>query len=346
MNRVCVWAALMLLALGVQTSAAQECDRACLKNAMTAYLTALVAQDPSKAPLAANVRFTEDAKELKVGDGFWKTASKLGDYRQDFIDVREQVVASWVIVEENGRPAKLTARLKVAGGKITEIETLVGHAGERVGGGAAMVTRPDMGVAPPAAQRNNRADLIRIADHYPKGLTIGGFDKVDAPFAKDAYRIENGMVMAGPGCGRGGPGGPGRAAGAPTGAPAGSPVAGSPAGNPTGAAAGAARGANAGAAAVSANRPQDMSTCQDIKTQRIIPHPDLTKSVVAVDEEQGTVLIWMNFGDTGTYGAGNSLIVYEGFKVYGGQLHAVEAFMKVMPKDTQRGWGKTQKGME
>jgi hypothetical protein len=171
-------------------------------------------------------------------------------------------------------------------------------------------------------------------------LTIGGFDKVDAPFAKDAYRLENGMVMAGPGCGRGGPGGPGgpgRAAGAPTGAPTGAP-----AGNPPG----AARGAGGGGTAVSANRPQDMSTCQDIKTQKIIAHPDLTKSVVAVDEEQGTVMVWMNFGDTGTYGAGNALIVYEGFKVYGGQIHAVEAFMKVLPKDTQRGWGRTLKGMD
>jgi hypothetical protein len=341
MNRICAWAVLMLFAVGVQTSAAQNCDRACLKNTMTTYLNALVAQDPSKAPLAANVRFTEDAKDLKVGDGLWKTATKVGDYRQDFIDVKEQVVASWVIVEESGRPAKLTARLKVANGKITEIETLVGHAGDRVAGGATMVTRPDMGIAPPAGQKNSREELIRIADHYPKGLTIGGFDKVDAPFAKDAYRLENGMVMAGPGCGRGGPGGPGRAAGAPAGTPAGAPTA-APPGTPTG----AARGAAGGGGAVSANRPQDMSTCQDIKTQRIIPHPDLTKSVVAVDEEQGTVLIWMNFGDTGTYGAGNALIVYEGFKVYGGQMHAVEAFMKVLPKDTPRGWGKTLKGMD
>jgi hypothetical protein len=330
MKRLLVHAVLMLLTVGVRTGAAQTCDRACLQNTMTTYLNALVAHDPSKAPLAANVRFTEDSKELKVGDGFWKTATKVGDYRQDFIDVKEQVIASWVIVEEGGRPAKLTARLKVANGKITEIETLVGHAGERVGGGAAMVTRPDMGIAPPAGQRNSREELIRIADHYPRGLTIGGFDKVDAPFAKDAYRLENGMVMAGPGCGRGGPG---RAAGTPPATPTGAPPAG-------------ARGADAGAAAVSANRPQDMSTCADIKTQRIIPHPDLTKSVVAVDEEQGTVLIWMNFGDTGTYGAGNALIVYEGFKVFGGQLHAVEAFMKVLPKDTQRGWGKTLEGME
>jgi hypothetical protein len=105
MNRLCVFVVLMLLGLGVQTSAAQTCDRACLRNAMTTYLSALVAQDPSKAPLAPNVRFTEDGKDLKVGDGFWKTATKVGDYRQDFIDVREQVIASWVIVEEGGSPA-------------------------------------------------------------------------------------------------------------------------------------------------------------------------------------------------------------------------------------------------
>jgi hypothetical protein len=97
---------------------------------------------------------------------------------------------------------------------------------------------------------------------------------------------------------------------------------------------------------VNARAPQDVAGCADIKTQRIIEHPDLTKSVVAVDEEQGIVLIWMNFGDTGTYGAGNALVIFEAFKVFGGQMHAVQAFMKVLPKDTQRGWGKTLKGME
>src|SRR6185295_8661408 len=217
MNRFCVLAFLMLFA--VEASAA-DCDRACLKNMMTTYLNALVARDPSKAPLAPNVRFTEDSKDLKIGEGFWKTATRLGDYRQDFIDVKEQVVASHVIVEESGRPAKYTARLKVSDGKITEIETLVVSGGDRTAGGANLVTRPDMGVEPPAGQKNKREELIRIADFYPKGLTIGGFDKVDAPFAKDAFRIENGMVMAGPGCGGGRGGAPRGAAPATGNAPA------------------------------------------------------------------------------------------------------------------------------
>lgn len=308
---------LLILCSGVASAA--NCDRACLKDMMTTYLNALVAQDPAKAPLASNVRFTEDSKDLKVGEGFWKTATKLGNYRQDFIDVKEQVVASHVIIEESGKPAMFTARLKVANGKITEIETLVAHGNERMGGGAAnLVVRPGMAVEPPANLKNKREDLIRIADYYPRGLTVGGFDKVDAPFAKDAFRIENGMVMAGEGCGRGTPsGGPGQA-----------------------------KSTAAGKGAVSAKSPQDVAGCRDIKTQRIIGHPDLTKSVVAVDEQQGIALLWMNFGDTGTYGAGNALVVYEAFKVFDGQIHAVQAFMKVLPKDTQRGWGKTVRGSD
>jgi hypothetical protein len=306
-----------MLILSAAAARAANCDRACLKNIMTTYLNALVAQDPSRVPIAKNVRFTEDSKDLKVGEGFWKTATKLGAYRQDYIDVKEQVVASHATIEESGKPALFTARLKVAGGKITEMETLVTHSGERTATNlSTMVVRPDMGVEPPADQKNKRTDLIRIADYYPRGLTVGGFDKVDTPFSKDAFRIENGFVMAGEGCGRG----------TPSGRPATTP------GN--------------GPASVSAKAPQDVSGCLNIKTQRIIEHPDLTKSVAAVDEEQGIALIWMNFGDTGTYGEGNALVTFEAFKVFGGQMHVVQAFLKILPKDTKRGWGKTVRGAE
>jgi hypothetical protein len=77
---------------------------------------------------------------------------------------------------------------------------------------------------------------------------------------------------------------------------------------------------------------------QNIKTQRIIEHPAVTTRVAAVDEEMGIVLLRMNFGDTNSYGPGNALIVWEAFKVYGGQIHAVEAFMRVMPATTPSGW--------
>ena len=78
--------------------------------------------------------------------------------------------------------------------------------------------------------------------------------------------------------------------------------------------------------------------CENIKTQTIMKHPAITSRVVAVDEQLGIVLLRMNFGDTGSYGPGNALIVWEAFKVYGGQIHAVEAFMKVMPATAGSGW--------
>ena len=43
-----------------------------------------------------------------------------------------------------------------------------------------------------------------MALFYPAGLKIGSFVKVDAPFAPDAYRIENGARTAGKGCTRAG----------------------------------------------------------------------------------------------------------------------------------------------
>jgi hypothetical protein len=79
-----------------------------------------------------------------------------------------------------------------------------------------------------------------------------------------------------------------------------------------------------------------------ILTQKIITHPDVKASVAAVDEEEGIVLLWMNFGDTNSYGAGNALVTFEAFKVWGGEIHAVNAFFRILPKETQRGWPGTE----
>ena len=68
-------------------------------------------------------------------------------------------------------------------------------------------------------------------------------------------------------------------------------------------------------------------------------HPSIIASVAAVDEENGVVLLWMNFGHTGSsYGEGNSLVTFEAFKVWGGQIHSINAFFKGLPVGTGRFW--------
>ena len=50
------------------------------------------------------------------------------------------------------------------------------------------------------AEKNSREDMIRMALTYPEGLRIGSFVKSDSPMEPNAYRFENGNLMAGPGC--------------------------------------------------------------------------------------------------------------------------------------------------
>jgi len=282
-------AAVTSLPLAAQS--APSCDRACLAGVMTAYLDSLVAHDPSKAPLAANARFTEDAKELRVGDGLWKTAGKLRPFRTDFLDVATGTAATHAVVEENGMPVLLAARLKVDGRRITEVETIVVRSREEgalfapealAQPSAAMVT------APPASARMPRDKLAEIALRYPGGLKVGSFEKSDVPFAPGAYRLENGVRMAGPGC---------------------------------------------------TFRPP---SCENMRGQQIPTLAGIVAHVVAVDEENGTVLLWMDFGPGSLPGppgaAPRSLVTFEAFKVYGGQVHAVEAVFEGMPPNTPSGW--------
>jgi len=70
---VCASAATVAAQRGQAAGAA--CDRACLIGIADAYLAAVVAHDPKKAPLAPNVTFTEQAQVLAVGEGLWKTAT-------------------------------------------------------------------------------------------------------------------------------------------------------------------------------------------------------------------------------------------------------------------------------
>ncbi len=278
---------LVLILIGASSgyAAAADCDRECLRGFLTQYLDALVAHNPNALPLGKEVRFTENSVEMHLGDGLWKDASRIRPYRQDVLDTRQGVAATQVVVEEAGSPALLVLRLKVAKKKITEIETMVTRS-QKEGAlfkiDALQTADKNMETAPEKSQLPSREDAIRIAEFYPAGLKIGSFVTVDAPFASDAYRIENGVITAGPGCSRPG--------------------------------------------------------CENIKTQKIMEHPFITTRVAAVDEQQGIVLLRMNFGQTHSYGPGNALIVWEEFKVYAGQIHAVEAFMKIMPASMGSGW--------
>ena len=274
----------VLAAITTSGAQAADCDRACLKSMITKYVDAMVAHDPSKLPLAASVRFTEDSQELKLGEGLWKTVAKKGDFRQDYIDLKKQIAASHVMLLEDNAQVLYSVVLRVANQKIAGIETLVDRITptSRFKPDSLDNPLPGMSAPVPAGKRMPRAEMIQAALRYPEGLRIGSFTDAKTPFSKEAYRVENGTFIAGVGGPR--PNAPG------------------------------------------------------MFTQKIMLHPDVKPSVAAVDEEEGIVLLWMNFGDTNSYGPGNALITFEAFKVWGGEIHAINAFFRTQPKETQRGW--------
>ena len=275
---------LVLAAMTASGVQAADCDRTCLKSTITTYVDAMVAHDPSRLPLAANVRFTEDSQERKLGEGLWKTVTRKGDFRQDYIDLKKQIAASHVMLFEENAQVLYSVVLRVADRKIAGIETLVDRITptSRFKPDSLDNPLPGMSAPVPAGKRMPRAEMIRAALLYPEGLRIGNFTDAKTPFAKEAYRVENGAFIAGVGGPR--PNAPG------------------------------------------------------MFTQKIMLHPDVKASVAAVDEEEGIVLLWMNFGDTNSYGPGNALVTFEAFKVWGGEIHAINAFFRILPKETQRGW--------
>jgi hypothetical protein len=262
------------------------CDRECLSGFVTKYLDAMIAHKPEDLPLASNVRFTEDCKEMKLGEGLWKSISRLRSYRRDILDVRQGVAVSFLVAEEGSSPVLFVMRLKIADNRIAEIETMAVR-NQKEG----MLFNPQnlqtltktMGYVPDKQERNSREEAIKIALTYPEGLKIGSFVKSDSPMRSDAYRFENGQLMAGPGC-------------------------------------------------------TFFKGCENMKTQMIPTLSKITYRVMAVDEELGVVAIRMNFGPGSTFEGSGELDVWHSFKIYGGQIHAAEAYCEIVPSGTKSGW--------
>jgi hypothetical protein len=147
------------------------CDRACLEGFIDRYLAALVAREPSRLPLAADVEFVENNQRLEIGDGTWRTVTGLGTYRHYFADVAAGQAGMIGIVEENGTNVIYDLRLAIDGDEITEIEAMIA----RDPNGAALYEQhgephPKFLEPVPQAERLPREELISIANRYLAGM--------------------------------------------------------------------------------------------------------------------------------------------------------------------------------
>jgi len=290
MKRTLSWLLIGLLASSGAhaAAAAPSCDRECLRSQVTQLLWSLVKHDSARVPVAATVRITEDAVEKPLKDvALFRSVTALRGFRQDFIDERAGVVGAHVMVEESGAPVMLAVRLKVVGNQLSEIELVATRSrsdGLIFNIDGLKAASAMMNYAPRPEQLNTREQALQIALKYPEGLARAEtFAAVNAPFTAEAYRYENGQIMAGPDC-KFAPG------------------------------------------------------CENIATQPLTIFKRLGAPlvrVVLVDERMG--IVWLRLAWGVQREGGDQLTAFEAFKVFDGKLHAVEAFIRLLPIEKRNG---------
>lgn len=181
-----------------------SCDRDCLIGFARRYVDALEHRDPTRVPLARNVRFTENNVEMPIGnDGLWGTVNAVWEEALEVADIETGNAAWFGIVEEHGNPAYLAMRIKVADGEITEVETVVNRLPDMAkpfGDPTAIVHDPAFNEVLPPEERRSRARLVAVADGYFNTVELNDGD-IFTQFHPECGRLENGMLTTGGGSG-------------------------------------------------------------------------------------------------------------------------------------------------
>lgn len=171
---------------------AASCSRACLESLMNRWFDALAAHSAKGLPLARNIRFTEQAAAIPIGDGlFVSTTEGPKDFKIIAADPVSGQVGAIVMMKQWDKPVEVTARLKVVDGKITEAEEI--YASDLRPSSLANLETPRPALLDdlPASERTSRAKMYAAAFSYFDAIEQDSGDV--APFADDCVRHENGM---------------------------------------------------------------------------------------------------------------------------------------------------------
>ena len=185
----------VLLGILILTACARQIDRPALIGLMNQYLAALVTHDPSGLPLADNVKLVENTKVTPIGGGLWETAT--GGPTEFKIYVADTVagqIGFIGVIHENRKPTILGVRLKVVDGKITEIDHLVIHSGDRPLHPNLSQVNPVLLEPLDPSERIPRDQMLKIANSYYEAIVQDNGDL--APFADECQRRENGGITA------------------------------------------------------------------------------------------------------------------------------------------------------
>jgi hypothetical protein len=169
----------------------KACDRPCLTGMMDRYLGAMIKHDRAGLPLEPELRMTENAAQIAVGEGIlWRARVEPMPFKLYVADPVAGQVGLQTVLNIEGRPALVAIRLKVERLRILEIEQLLDRNIAPQALDLLQAPRPQLVNDVPAAERTSREGLLWAAHSYFDALE--GDSGNIAAFADDCVRHENG----------------------------------------------------------------------------------------------------------------------------------------------------------
>jgi hypothetical protein len=167
-----------------------KCTREDLKAMTDKYIEAQTAGDPTKMPLAADVKVIENNKDTSLAKSIFKQALKI-DFNLSIYDLDSCRTFTEVIVANSTPAYVIGTRLRVKDGKITELNAIVTDKNSWLFNAANYLkyAKQQNWYVLSASERSTREQLIDAGNQY---LDIFNGDDKDVPFGGPCYRIEGG----------------------------------------------------------------------------------------------------------------------------------------------------------
>jgi hypothetical protein len=168
--------------------------REALYEVLDMFMSALLAQDPSRVRWAERVRFSENNVALMIGDGVWQTITGRGDYDLRFADPATGQVGLFTTIHETHEESACTIRLGVDNGAIGEVEIVVfrqSDSGLKFPN-PKFERKPMLEEIVPSTERLSRERMIALSDGYFSTLERND-GTILTSFHPNCNRVENGV---------------------------------------------------------------------------------------------------------------------------------------------------------
>jgi hypothetical protein len=181
---------LVLVAILAASAQAQTCTRSALQAIAANYFKAVETHLMSALPMTPNVRITENAADVKPGEGFFKTGGK-AQLQRTIVDTGRCTTLTQAVVDEAAGPVLMAVRLKLDADKVSEIETVIARKGDFAfkPEGVLATKDQDWTTPLPAAQRRTREYMNAEAEKY---YVMFEDHSIVPAFATPCARWENG----------------------------------------------------------------------------------------------------------------------------------------------------------